>query len=84
MLDTPFRSATQLAAAIRRKKIGCLELLDLYLARVEKYDGRLNAVVVRDFERARARAKAADRALGKRQVASCRATARRYRGRSHR
>jgi len=27
MLDTPFRSATQLAAAIRRKKIGCLELL---------------------------------------------------------
>jgi len=82
MFDTPFRSATQLAAAIRRKKIGCLELLDLYLARVEKYDGRLNAVVVRDFERARA--KAADRALGKRQVASCRATARRYRGRSHR
>jgi Asp-tRNA(Asn)/Glu-tRNA(Gln) amidotransferase A subunit family amidase len=50
----PFRSATQLAAAIRRKNIGCLELLDLYLARVERYDGRLNAVVVRDFERARA------------------------------
>ena len=68
MLDTPFRSATQLAAAIRRKKIGCLELLDLYLARVEKYDGRLNAIVVRDFERARARAKAADRALGKKQA----------------
>ena len=67
MLDTPFRSATQLAAAIRRKKLGCLELLDLYLARVEKYDGRLNAVVVRDCERARARAQAADRALGKRQ-----------------
>src|SRR5436190_1604352 len=52
MLDTPFRSATQLAAAIRAKKIGCLELLDLYLARVQKYDGKLNAVVVRDFERA--------------------------------
>jgi amidase len=61
MLDTPFRSATQLAAAIRRKTIGCLELLDLYLARVDKYDGRLNAIVVRDFERARTRAKAADR-----------------------
>ena len=67
MLDTPFCSATQLAAAIRRKKIGCLELLDLYLARVEKYDGALNAIVVRDFERARARARAADRALAKRQ-----------------
>ena len=39
MLDTPFRSAKQLAADVRKKKIGCLELLDLYLARVEKYDG---------------------------------------------
>src|SRR5438094_1437730 len=68
MLDTPFRSATQLAAEIRKKKIGCLELLDLYLARVAKYDGALNAIVVRDFERARARARAADRALAKRQV----------------
>lgn len=63
MLDVPFRSATQLAADIKKKKIGCLELLDLYLARVEKYDGALNAVVVRDFDRARTRARAADRAL---------------------
>src|SRR5262249_58520115 len=45
-----------------------LELLDLYPARVEKHDGALNAVVVRDFERARARARAADRALAKRDV----------------
>src|SRR5207249_4187681 len=58
MLDVPFRSARQLAADIKKKKIGCLELLDLYLARVEKYDGALNAVVVRDFERARTRARA--------------------------
>src|SRR2546422_7245453 len=36
-------------------------LLDLYLARIEKYDGALNAVVVRDFDRARTRARAADR-----------------------
>ena len=48
MLETPFRSATKLAADVRKKKIGCLELLELYLARVEKYDGALNAVVVRD------------------------------------
>jgi amidase len=68
MLDIPFRSAKQLAADIRKKKIGCLELLDLYLARVAKYDGALNAVVVRDFERARTRARAADRALARRQV----------------
>ena len=54
-------------ATSAQKKIGCLELLDLYLARVEKYDGALNAVVVRDFDRARTRARAADRALAKRQ-----------------
>src|SRR5947209_1317102 len=68
MLDVPFRSARQLAADIKKKKIGCLELLDLYLARIEKYDGALNAVVVRDFERARTRARAADRALARRQA----------------
>jgi len=68
MVDVPFRSAKQLAADIKRKKIGCLELLDLYLARVEKYDGALNAVVVRDFDRARTRARAADRALARHQL----------------
>jgi hypothetical protein len=68
MLDVQFRSAKQLAADIKRRKIGCLELLDLYLARVEKYDGALNAVVVRDFDRARTRARAADRALARRQL----------------
>jgi amidase len=68
MLDTPFRSAKQLAADVRNKKIGCLELLELYLTRVEKYDGALNAVVVRDFDRARTRARAADRALARRQA----------------
>jgi len=66
MLDLPFRSATKLAAAIRAKKIGCLEMLDLYLARVEKYDNALNAIIVRDFEHARLRARALDRSRGPR------------------
>ena len=65
MLDLPFRSAKQLAADIRRKKIGCLELLDVYLARVEKYNPRLNAIVVLDRDGARRRARAADAALTK-------------------
>ncbi len=65
MLDVPFRSAKQLAADIKKNKIGCLELLDLYLARGEKYGEALNAIVVRDFARARTRARAADRALAK-------------------
>ncbi len=62
MSDLAFRSATDLAAALRRKEIGALELLEHYLARVERHDAALNAVVVRDFDRARERAKAADAA----------------------
>jgi amidase len=65
MLDVPFRSAKQLAAAIRRKHIGCLELLDLYLARVAKYNPALNAIVATDVDGARQRARAADRALAR-------------------
>src|SRR5258705_9439857 len=68
MLDLPFRSAKQLAADIRRKKIGCLELLDTYLARVDKYNPRLNAIVVTDRDGARRRARAADAALKKGKV----------------
>jgi amidase len=63
MIDVPFRSATDLAAAIRDKEIGCLELLELYIARVEMLDDRLNAVVVRDFDAARKRARQLDNAV---------------------
>jgi amidase len=65
MLPLPFRTAKQLAAAIRGKKIGCLELLDLYLDRIETYNPKLNAIIAMDVERARKRARAADRALAK-------------------
>ncbi|PYM68736.1 MAG: amidase [Candidatus Rokuibacteriota bacterium] len=41
------------------------ELTDLYIRRIERHDGRLNAVVVRDFERARQRARAADEAAAR-------------------
>src|SRR6185369_3419691 len=68
MLATPFRSAKELAADIRKKKIGCLELLDLYLQRVEKHNPEINAIIAMDVEGARKRARAADRALGRKQV----------------
>jgi amidase len=68
MLATPFRSAKELAADIRRKRIGCLELLDLYLSRVDKYNPALNAIIATDVEGARKRARAADRALARKQV----------------
>ena len=65
MTDLPFQSARQLAQAIRKKRIGCLELLDLYLARAERYDPALNSIVWKDAAGARKRARAADRALAR-------------------
>ena len=59
----PFRTAKQLASAIAKKKIGCLELLDLYLERVEAHNPSLNAIIAMDVEGARKRAKAADKAV---------------------
>lgn len=68
MLDVPFRSAKQLAQGIRRKKIGCLELLEMYLGRVDRYNPRVNAIIATDLEAARQRARAADRALARGQT----------------
>lgn len=65
MTDPAFLSATELAARIRDRRIGCRELLDHMLERVERYNPQLNAIVVLDVERARARATAADAALAR-------------------
>jgi amidase len=57
-----FESATTLLERLRSRKIGSRELLEYFIGRIERYPG-VNAVVVRDFERARARADQADRAF---------------------
>ena len=59
----PFWSSSQLARAIRRKEIGCVELLNTYLSRIEKHNPRLTAIVDLDERRARKQAQAADAAL---------------------
>lgn len=64
MVDA-YSSAEQLAAAIQSKEVSSLELTEMYINRVEKYDGKINAVVVRDFERGRKAAQAADEALAR-------------------
>lgn len=56
-------SASELVEMIRQGKIGSLELVDLYIQRIEEHDPAINAVVARDFERARLRARAADEAM---------------------
>ncbi len=68
MVDLPFQSATALAAALRSKKIGCRELLELYLGRVERFNPALNAIVVMDLPKARERADAADAALARGEI----------------
>jgi amidase len=57
-----FASATDLLAALRTGGTTAAALTELFIRRIERYDGRLNAVVVRDFDRARQQARAADQA----------------------
>src|SRR5258707_1692676 len=63
-----FRSAKQLASDIRRRKLGCLEALDLFVARVDRFNPQLNAIVASDVAAARRRARQADAALRKGKV----------------
>ena len=65
MSDLPFQSASRLTAAIRDQRLTSVELLELYRARVERYNPALNALVATDFEGAHARAEAADAALAR-------------------
>ena len=64
-MTDPFATAIEVAAAIRNGQASSLELTDMYIERVQRYDGQTNAVVVHDFERGREAAKAADAALAR-------------------
>lgn len=57
-----YTTATQRLAALAAKQVSARELLDAAIARIEALDHRPNAVVVRDFDRARAAADEADAA----------------------
>ena len=61
--DLAFRTAIELAALVRAKEVSSVELTRYFIDRIERYDETLNAVVVRDFERALAAAESADEAL---------------------
>lgn len=55
-----FRSATDWAAAIRRREVSSTEVTELYLGRIDQLDPQLNAFVLRDDDSARAAARRAD------------------------
>jgi amidase len=63
-----FKSAVEIARSIRERKVRAIEALEHFLARVEKYNPKLNAVIWLDIGRARERAKAADAALAQDEV----------------
>jgi len=63
--ELDYRPAQELVDAVRARKVSASELVEHAIARIEALDPGINAVVVRDFERARTAASAADVALAK-------------------
>src|SRR5437868_11706583 len=61
----PYETACALTAALRAREASAVELLDEAIARIAAHDGAVNAVVVRDFDRARLAAQGADEALAR-------------------
>jgi amidase len=63
-----YRSATELVDLLDAGAVSAVELAEAAIAQIERYDGELNAVCVRDFDRALEAARAADaaRARGER------------------
>jgi amidase len=60
-----YRTTKELVAALQARKISAVELTDHVIARIEAHDAKINAVVVRDFDRGRAAAKTADAAMSR-------------------
>lgn len=59
------QTATAMVAALAAKETTASALCDEAIERIERLDGPINAVVVRDFDRARVAATAADEALAR-------------------
>jgi len=64
-MDVAFSSTVDLAAAIAQRKISAVEALDAHLARIDRHNQGVNAVISLDREGARERAKNADAALAR-------------------
>jgi amidase len=63
--ELAFSSATDLARLIQQKRISSFELTRYFIERIERFDEALNAVVVRDFERALDAARSSDESLAR-------------------
>ncbi|MEP4733536.1 amidase family protein, partial [Parvibaculum sp.] len=68
MTELHFRSASDLGRIIRRRELSSVELTGHYISRIEKLDGKTNAVIARDFDRAMTLAKEADEAFARDEI----------------
>jgi amidase len=59
---SPFASASECLNALQKREISSVELLELYLNRIERYNPDINAIVIPDYENARKTAAEADAA----------------------
>ncbi|WGS21547.1 MULTISPECIES: amidase [unclassified Bradyrhizobium] len=60
-----FKTAVELSAALKAKQVSAVELAEDAIGRIERHDGKINAICVRDFERGLAAARAADAAIAR-------------------
>ncbi len=60
MTELAFKAAHEIAAVIARGDVSALEATDYFIGRIERHDHDVNAIPVRDFDRAREAAKRAD------------------------
>jgi Asp-tRNA(Asn)/Glu-tRNA(Gln) amidotransferase A subunit family amidase len=58
--ELAFQSVTQLSQLVRTRKVKSVELTDMYLSRLKRFDPQLHCVITLTEERARRQAKAAD------------------------
>ena len=60
-----FKTAVETSAALAAKKVSAVELAQDVIGRIERHDGKINAICVRDFERGLDAARAADAELAR-------------------
>ncbi len=58
---SPFSTATQMLEALRAKRVSAVELYEMHVDRIRRFNPALNAIVVETFERGRREAADADR-----------------------
>jgi amidase len=64
-----FSTATELSTALAGKQVSAVELAKDVIGRIERHDGKINAVCVRDFDRGLDAARAADAARARGETA---------------